>query len=61
LALSVQFLLLAVGAAAILACRRKVRRQMADQGIVVPPLRSALARQRRESLARRRQTTPTDD
>ncbi|MBT2567029.1 MFS transporter [Arthrobacter sp. ISL-85] len=61
LALSVQFVLLAVGAAAILASRRKVRRQMADQGIVVPPLRSALARQRRESLARRRQTTPTDD
>nr|WP_217509553.1 MFS transporter [Pseudarthrobacter sp. C4D7] len=61
LALSVQFLLLALGAAAIVASRRKVRRQMADQGIVVPPLRSALARQRRESLARRRQTTPTDD
>lgn len=61
LALSVQFLLLAFGAAAILASRRKVRRRMAEQGIVVPPLRSALARQRRESLARRRQTTPTDD
>lgn len=61
LALSVQFLLLAIGAAAILASRRKVRRQMAAQGIVVPPLRSALARQRRESLARRRQPTPSDD
>lgn len=61
LALSVQFLLLAIGAAAILASRRKVRRQMAEQGIVVPPLRSAIARQRRESLARRRQPTPTDD
>jgi MFS family permease len=61
LALSVQFLLLAIGAAAILASRRKVRRQMAAQGIVVPPLRSALARQRRESLARRRQSAPTDE
>jgi MFS family permease len=61
LALSVQFLLLGIGAAAILASRRKVRRQMAAQGIVVPPLRSAIARQRRESLARRRQPTPTDD
>ncbi|MFP5313642.1 MAG: MFS transporter, partial [Actinomycetes bacterium] len=60
-ALSVQFLLLAFGASAILASRRKVRRQMAAQGIVVPPLRSALARQRRESLARRRQPAPTDD
>ena len=61
LALSVQFLLMAIGAAAIVASRRKVRRQMAAQGIVVPPLRSAIARQRRESLARRRQPTPTDD
>ncbi|WP_142030973.1 MFS transporter [Arthrobacter sp. SLBN-112] len=61
LALSVQFLLLAIGAAAILASRRKVRRQMAAQGIVVPPLRSAIARQRRESLARRRQPTPSED
>ncbi|MDP9987248.1 MFS transporter [Arthrobacter sp. FW306-05-C] len=61
LALSVQFLLLALGAAAIVASRRKVRRQMAAQGIVVPPLRSALARQRRESLARRRQPVRSDD
>ncbi|GGH94992.1 nitrate/nitrite transporter [Arthrobacter liuii] len=60
LALSVQFVLLAFGAAAILASRRKVRRQMAAEGIVVPPLRSALARQRRESLARR-QSAPVDD
>jgi hypothetical protein len=54
IALSVQFLLLGFGAAAMLVCRRKVRRQMAAQGVVVPPLRSALARQRRENLARRR-------
>ena len=30
-------------------CRRKVRRQMAAQGVVVPPLLSALARQRRRT------------
>lgn len=60
IALSVQFLLIGSGAAAMLVCRRKVRRQMAAQGVIVPPLRSALARQRRESLARRRQPTPTD-
>jgi hypothetical protein len=34
---------------------------MAAQGIVVPPLRAALARQRRENLARRREPAPTDD
>ncbi|MGX5718262.1 MFS transporter [Arthrobacter sp. MAHUQ-56] len=61
LALSIQFLVLGAGAAAILATRRKVRRQMAAQGIVVPPLRAALARQRRENLARRREPAPTDD
>ena len=46
IALSVQFLLLGFGAAAMLVCRRKVRRQMAAQGVVVPPLLQALARQR---------------
>ena len=61
LALSIQFLVLGAGAAAMLAARRKVRRQMAAQGIVVPPLRAALARQRRENLARRREPAPTDD
>ena len=53
-ALSVQFLLLAVGAAAILITRRKVRRQMAAQGVVVPPLLQTLARQRRIIAERRR-------
>ncbi|NUP57883.1 MAG: MFS transporter [Pseudarthrobacter sp.] len=61
LALSVQFLVLGAGAVAILATRRKVRREMAAQGIVVPPLRAALARQRRENLARRREAAPSDD
>lgn len=53
-ALSVQFLLLAVGAGAILITRRKVRRQMAAQGVVVPPLLQTLARQRRLFAERRR-------
>lgn len=61
IALSVQFLLLGFGAAAMLVCRRKVRRQMAAQGVVVPPLRSALARQRRENLARRRGSSIPDE
>ena len=60
LALGVQFLLLGVGVGAVLVSRRKVRRQMAAQGVVVPPLRSALARQRREALARRRGTAGSD-
>ncbi|MET1064908.1 MAG: MFS transporter [Arthrobacter sp.] len=54
IALSVQFLLLAGGAGAILVIRRKVRRQMAAQGVVVAPLRAALAEQRRLSAERRR-------
>ncbi|MDQ0756754.1 nitrate/nitrite transporter [Arthrobacter sp. B3I4] len=53
-ALSVQFLVLAVGAAAMLMARRKVRRQMAAQGVVVPPLLQALARQRMDISERRR-------
>lgn len=60
LALGVQFLLLGVGVGAVLVSRRKVRRQMAAQGVVVPPLRSALARQRREALARRRGNAGSD-
>ncbi|MGJ0383624.1 MFS transporter [Paenarthrobacter nicotinovorans] len=55
IALSVQFLLLAIGTVLILVTRRKVRRQMASQGIHVPPLATALARQRRERLERRRE------
>jgi len=61
IALSLQFLLLGFGAAAVIGCRRKVRRRMAEQGVVVPPLRTALARQRRENLARRSQNTPSGD
>ncbi|WP_426998998.1 MFS transporter [Pseudarthrobacter sp. N5] len=54
IALSVHFLLLSIGAAAIIVCRRKVRRQMAAQGVHVPPLLRSLAEQRRSRLARRR-------
>jgi MFS family permease len=61
IALCVQFLLIGIGVSATIACRRKVRRQMASQGVVVPPLLRAFARQRRENLARKKQRTPADD
>ncbi|MEW9870584.1 nitrate/nitrite transporter [Arthrobacter sp. HS15c] len=61
IALCVQFLLIGIGVFATLASRRKVRRQMAAQGVVVPPLLRALARQRRENLARKKQRTPAAD
>ncbi len=61
IALSVQFLLLGFGAAMTLACRRKVRRQMAAQGVVVPPLLRAMAQQRRANLAQRRQPSRSRD
>lgn len=58
IALSVQFVLLALGTVLILVTRRKVRRQMATQGIHVQPLLAALARQRRERIERRRAARP---
>jgi len=61
IALCVQFLLIGIGASATLASRRKVRRQMAAQGVIVPPLLRTLAQQRRENLARKKQRTPADD
>ena len=61
IALSVQFLLLGFGAAMTLVCRRKVRRQMAAQGVVVPPLLRAMAQQRRANLAQRRQPSESKD
>jgi MFS family permease len=54
IALCVHFLLLGVGSVAMLVVRRKVRRQMAAQGVVVPPLLQAMAQQRRERIARRK-------
>lgn len=47
IALSVQFVVLGGGAAAIILLRRRVRGQLARQGVVVVPLRLALARERR--------------
>jgi len=61
IALCVHFLLLGTGASAILVCRRKVRRHMAAQGVVVPPLLRAMAQQRRENLAQKKQRTPAGD
>jgi len=46
-ALSVQYLVWGVGIVAVVASRRKVRRRMADRGVVVPPMREVLARRRR--------------
>ncbi|MFK0002578.1 nitrate/nitrite transporter [Paenarthrobacter sp. NPDC090522] len=54
IALSIQFVLLALGTVLILLTRRKVRRQMAAQGIHVTPLVATLAKQRRERIERRR-------
>ncbi|MDQ0617961.1 MFS transporter [Arthrobacter globiformis] len=59
IALCVHFLILGVGSIAMLVVRRKVRRQMAAQGVVVPPLLQAMAQQRRARIARRR--TPSRD
>src|SRR5687768_2052789 len=53
IALCVHFLLLGFGSVAMLVVRRKVRRQMAAQGIVVPPLLQAMAQQRRARNARK--------
>lgn len=52
LALSVQYVVWAVGVTAILLTRRKVRRRMAADGVVVPPVREVLARRRRHRAAR---------
>lgn len=59
IALCVHFLLLGVGSVAMLVVRRKVRRQMAAQGVLVPPLLQAMAQQRRARIARRK--TPSRD
>jgi len=46
LAMSSQVLLWAVGLAGLLVCRRATRRRMAEEGVVVPPVREVLARLR---------------
>jgi MFS family permease len=45
-ALSVQYAVWALGLAGIVTTRRKVRARMAREGVVVPPIREALARRR---------------
>jgi MFS family permease len=49
-AFSVQYLIWAIGIVGIVSTRRKVRARLAHEGVVVPPLRDAIARNR----ARRR-------
>jgi MFS family permease len=46
LALAVQYVMWAVGLVGILRTRRKVRARLAREGVVVPPIREALARRR---------------
>jgi len=45
-ALSVQYLIWAIGIAGILTTRRKVRARLAREGVVVPPIREVIARRR---------------
>jgi hypothetical protein len=54
IALCVHFLILGIGSVAMLVVRRKVRRQMAAQGVVIQPLLQAMAEQRRARNARRK-------
>jgi hypothetical protein len=49
-AFSVQYLIWGIGIVGIVSTRRKVRARLAREGVVVPPLRDAIARNR----ARRR-------
>ena len=58
-ALSVQFVVWLVGGAGIVIARRKVRRRMAAQGVVVPPIREAVRRNRAMRKARSDQPNRT--
>jgi hypothetical protein len=55
MAMSVQYLIMAVGLAGILRTRKHTRRKLAEQGIVVRPIREVLA-QHRVEMARQRRT-----
>jgi hypothetical protein len=46
LAWTVQYVFWTVAIVGVLLARRKARRKMAEDGVVVPPLREALARRR---------------
>ncbi|MFL6100925.1 MAG: nitrate/nitrite transporter [Actinomycetales bacterium] len=50
---SVQYVAWAIGVVGILRTRRLVRRRMAEAGVVVPPIREAIARERNARRARR--------
>jgi MFS family permease len=52
LAMSVQYLIFAIGLVGILRNRRLARRRLADEGVVVRPLRVALAERRGLAIAR---------
>lgn len=54
IALSVQFVVIAAGVTGVLVSKHRVRLQMAAEGIHVPPLRQALARDRRARVEQRR-------
>lgn len=54
LALAVQFAVMGVGVAGILRTRGRVRARMADNGLRLPPLREAIARERQAKQAARR-------
>jgi hypothetical protein len=50
---SVQYVVWAFGFVGIVRTRRMVRRRMAASGVVVPPIREAIARERRARQSRR--------
>jgi MFS family permease len=52
-AFAVQYLIWAVGLVGIVGSRRKARARMAEQGIVVPPIRDVLRRRREAPVTRR--------
>lgn len=54
MAWSVQYVVWGVGLIGIVRSRREVRRRLARAGVVVPPIRQALARERRARAQRRR-------
>jgi sugar phosphate permease len=53
LAMAVQLVFLVGGAIAVMIVRKRVRRRLAAEGIVVPPVRTVLARERRRRRDRR--------
>ena len=60
IALSVQLVMIAIGATGVVLSRREVRRRMALEGVHVPPLRQAMAdnRRRRQQYRAERRRSP---